>query len=185
VADIAQARPGLGGRERVRAESNEGARYRTFPARLPTLLTATGGLFVAAGALGAALRASALLRSGADPITVRTLMGFRTATGWVIAVTGVLLAVSAFTWLRRSRIAKLLPLAISAGVAAVVAVRLVALNDRAATWATQARRAPRFIGFHAGLGWGAWALLAGAIFAGFGVLVGVLREIDLRKGYGA
>ena len=185
MADITQARPGFAGRERVRADSTEGAGYRTFSARVPLLLTAAGGLLVVMGALGAALRASALLRAGADPITVRTFMGFSSEAGWVIAAGGLVLALSSLAWVRRSRIAKLITLALSAGAGIVVALRLVSLNDRAAVWATDAKTIHRYVGFHAGLGWGAWALLAGAILAGFGMLVGVLREIDLRKGYPA
>jgi len=189
VADIMQARPGttmeLAGRERVRADGTEGAGYRTFSARVPATLTAAGGAFVVMGALGASLRASAILRHGSDPITVRTSMGFSSSAGWAIAVAGLVLAVSMLAWLRRNRAVKVVPVLLTAAVAVVVALRLTGLNDRAAAWATDAKAVHRYLGFHAGLGWGAWALLAGAILAGFGVLVGVLREIDVRKGFGS
>jgi hypothetical protein len=56
-------------------------------------------------------------------------------------------------------------------------------DDRTKAWGNAARSAPRYVGFHAGFGWGAWTLLVGAILAAFGVLVGVLRELDLRKGF--
>ena len=183
MADTTQASSGLAGRDRVRADSVSGAGYRTFPARLPVLLTALGGVLVVLGALGSGLRASAITRVGDDPTTVRVLTGSGQRTGWVLAAIGVAVAVVSLAWRGRRRLTKLVAVAVAAVAAAAVALRLVSLNDRAALWAAEARRAPRFIGFHAGLGWGAWCLLAGAILAGFGVLVGVLRELDVRKGY--
>jgi hypothetical protein len=182
VADMTHARPGLTGRERVRADGDTGAGYRTFSARLPVVLTAFGGGFVALGALGAAVRASAILRAGDDPRAVRTLMGYHSTSGRVLAVAGLVLGLSAIGWRREGRIIKVLATAVAGATAAFVAVRLTHFNDVASAWATRARHAPSFIGFHAGLGWGAWCMLVGAILAGFGVLVGVLRAIDLRKG---
>jgi amino acid transporter len=185
VADVSTARPGptvgLGRRERVRADTARGT-YRTFPARLPTLLTASAGGFIALGALGTAVRATAVAEARDDPKQVRALMGYRQGLGWVLAIIGLVLVVAAFGWLMRRRLLKLAAIGVTAGAMVLVVLRLLAFDDRARAWGEAARRAPRYIGFHAGFGWGAWALLLGAILAGFGILVGVLRELDLRRG---
>jgi len=185
VADATGVSPGLTGRDRVRAQSDAGTSYRTFPARLPVALTALGGSFVVLGSLGAAVRASAITSIHADPKTVRVLMGFSQAAGWVVAAFGVALVATSLAWMSRRRLFASVPLALIGVTAALVAGRLVSFNDRAAAWADAIRRHPSFLGFHAGLGWGAWCLLTGAVLAGFGALVGILREIDLRRGFGA
>ena len=184
MADITTARPGLAGRERVRADSETGAGYRTFPSKAPVILSALGGGFIALGSLGAAIRASAITRVNEDPKTVRLLMGHESAAGWVVAGLGVALVLASFVWLRPGAKRKFAAAGLLIVTAALIAGRLVSFDDRAAIWAEQARRSPDFVGFHAGFGWGAWCLLIGAILAGFGLLVGTLRALDLRKGYG-
>ncbi len=189
MADVTTARPGpelrpklgTGRRERVRADGASGT-YRTFPARLPAMLTALAGGFLMLGSLGTGVRASALVEARDDPRQVRALMGFRQGIGWILFVLGLAMLVASLAWLGRRRTLKLGAFALATATGALVVTRLLALDDRARTWAEAARRTPRYIGFHAGFGWGAWLLLAGLIIAGFGVLVGVLREIDLRKG---
>jgi hypothetical protein len=182
VADITTARPGLAGRDRVRADSETGAGYRTFPSKLPVILTALGGGLIALGSLGASVRASAITRLREDPKTVRILMGSDSKAGWIVAAFGLALAVASFVWLRRSRLLKFGVTGLLVVTVALVAGRLRSFDDRAAMLAEQARRSPDFVGFHAGFGWGAWCMLIGAILAGFGLLIGVLRELDLRKG---
>jgi hypothetical protein len=166
----------------VRAESATGA-YHTFPARVPTVLTAAAGGFIALGALGAAVRASAVVEARDDPKQVRVLMGYRQGVGWLLAVLGIVLVAAALAWLGRRRVFKLAALAVGAGTAVVVLLRLFALDDRARALGEAARRTPRYVGFHSGYGWGGWMLMVGAILAVFGILVGILREIDLRKGF--
>jgi len=187
VADITSARPvenlGLAGRDRVRADSETGTGYRTFPSRIPVILTALGGGLVVLGSLGASVRASAIQRLNEDPNQVRVLMGYDGGIGWVLAGLGLALVVLSFAWLGRRPLTKLLVVAAVVVTGAIVTTRLLHFNDVAAGWAGAAISAPRFIGFHAGLGWGAWSLLAGAILAGFGMLVGILRELDFRKGF--
>jgi hypothetical protein len=82
----------------------------------------------------------------------------------------------------RRTIPKLVAGVAGLGIGAAIAARLVALDGRAATWADAAQARPSFIGYHAGLGWGAWLMLVGAIVCAFAVLIGVLRELDRRKG---
>lgn len=182
MADVTTARPGLAGRDRVRAEGAAGTGYRTFPARLPVLLTAAGGVFVVLGALGASVRASALARVRTDPTEVRVLMGSDQASGWMLAGLGIALAVSGVAWTTRRAAPKVSAAVLVLLTGAVVVSRLLWFNERGAEWAAAAALNPNFIGFHAGLGWGAWCLLVGSILAAFGLLVGFLREIDLRKG---
>ena len=184
MADITSARPGLAGRDRVRADSESGAGYRTFPSRLPVVLTALGGGLVLLGSLGASIRASAVEQLRVDPHQVRVLIGYRLGTGWVLAGLGLALTVLSIAWLRRGAILKLIAAGLSIATGALVVSRLLHFNDIAAGWADEALRAPSFIGFHAGLAWGSWSMLVGAILAAFGLLVGVLRELDVRKGFG-
>lgn len=188
MADLTSARPeiveGLAGQDRVRVASSESVPYRTFSKRAPVFLTATGGFLLLLGGLGTALRASAVFHAGSDPVTVRDLMGFHSGAGWAIAAAGALLAASSLLWTVRSRVvAKIPAILLSVGAAVLVASRLVSLDDYAAIWATDAKSFHRYIGYHAGLGWGAWAMLGGAILDSFGLLIGVLRAIDLRRGF--
>jgi hypothetical protein len=183
VADITSARPGLAGRDRVRADNETGTGYRTFPSRVPVVLSALGGGLVLLGSLGASVRASAIQRLNEDPHQVRVLTGYKESIGLVLAGLGVALVVLSFAWLGRRLALKAIAGGAAIATGGIVAARLLHFNDVAAGWADAAKSAPRFIGFHAGLGWGAWSLLAGAILAAFGVLVGVLRELDVRKGF--
>ena len=185
MADVTTAAPGAKAgrrrRERVRIEGASGT-YKTFPARLPTMLTALAGGFIMLGALGASVRATAILEERDEPRQAALWMGYRQGIGWVVFVLGLLLLASSLAWLGRRRMLKLAAVALTLVTGALVATRLLAFDDRARSWAEIARRTPRYVGFHAGFGWGAWLLMAGAILAGFGLLTGLLRELDLRKG---
>lgn len=179
MADVTTAKPSRS--QRVRAEGARGT-YRTFPARVPAMLTAVAGAFILLGSLGASVRASAIVEARDDPKQVRVLMGYRQGAGWALFVIGLLLLVASIAWLRQRRMLKLAAFAVTAVAGALVVTRLLFFDDQARVWGDIARRTPRYAGFHAGFGWGAWALLVGGILAAFGVLVGVLREIDLGKG---
>jgi len=185
VAEITTAGPGLAGRERVRAGEAAGADYRTFPARLPAVLSIVAGFFGVIGALGTGLRASAVATARDDPEEVRALMGYRAGIGWVLAAMAVLLVVFSIAWLGRRRTLKLGAAALAIAFAALTAARLSFFDRRAAEWADAALRQPNFVGYHAGLGWGAWLMLAAAVVGALAVLTGALRALDLRKGYGA
>jgi hypothetical protein len=187
VTDVAtaerRARPEgePGPARRVRAERGTG--YRTFPARLPASLAAAAGALVSVGALGAALRATALTDPREDPRQVAVLMGYRQGAGRLLSILGALLACSALAWLGRRALPKLAAAALALLVAILAARWLGHLDALAARWADAARARPAFLGYHAGLGWGAWLVLLGAIVAGFAVLVGGLRALDLRRGF--
>ncbi|HJR18313.1 MAG TPA: hypothetical protein VJ922_01210 [Actinomycetota bacterium] len=179
MADVTTAGPGLAGRERVRADQ---AGYRTFPARLPAVLCAIAGVLGLLGALGAGVRASAVENARDEPLQVGVLMGSDSGVGWLLAVLAVLVGVSAIAWLSRRRALKLGAAATAMAFVALSAVRLASFDGTAAEWAQAALRAPDFVGYHAGFGWGSWMLVTAALSAAFAVLVAALRALDLRKG---
>lgn len=183
MADVTAAGPRkrLGRREWVRAEGARGT-YRTFPARLPAMLTALAGGFIMLGSLGTTVRATAIVEARDEPRQVAASFGYNQSLGWLLFALGAALVAGSLIWLGRRRTLKVVALALTGVTVAVVVSRLLAFDERARVWAEAARATPRYVGFHAGFGWGAWMLMAGAILAGFGVLVGLLREIDLRKG---
>lgn len=193
MAEVTTARRSFVRRKRVRAETGaeqagrarahapaEG--YRTFPARLAPLLTLIGGGLVALGALEPGVRASGAIDTHEDPRQVGVLMGTSQAAGWVLAALGVALGVLAMVWLGRRLLMKLAASALVALIAGLTVGRLVSFERVSEDWASAASDTHRYVAYHAGLGWGAWFLLLGVIVAAFGVLVGVLREMDLRKG---
>ncbi|MEX2558254.1 MAG: hypothetical protein WEB06_21800, partial [Actinomycetota bacterium] len=75
MADVTTAGPGLAGRERVRADQAAGTVYRTFPARLPAVLSLIAGTFGVLGALGAGVRVSAVATARDEPLQVGVIMG--------------------------------------------------------------------------------------------------------------
>lgn len=182
MADVTTAGPKLAGRERVRADRTAGAGYRTFPARLPAVLSMIAGTFGVLGALGAGVRASSVATTQDEPRQVAVLMGHRDGMGWVIAVLAVLLGLSAIAWLGRRKVLKLGAAGVALAFGVLAGVRLDFFDRRAGELAEAAQRQPDFAGYHAGLGWGAWMLLAAAIVAAFALLVATLRSLDLRKG---
>ncbi len=185
MADVTTAGPGLAGRERVRADQAAGTEYSTFPARVPAVLSLIAGAFGVLGALGAGVRASAVATARDEPRQVGVVMGHNDVTGWVLAVLAVLLGLSAIVWLGRRKVLKLGAAGIALAFGILAGVRLDFFDRRAAELAAAAQRQPDFAGYHAGLGWGAWLLLAAAIVAAFVLLVATLRSLDLRKGLSA
>ncbi len=182
MAEITTAGPGLAGRERVRADQAAGDGYRTFPARLPAVLSVVAGVFGMIGALGTGVRASAVATARDDPKEIRALMGYSGGAGRLLAILAVLLVASGIVWLGRGKAMKLGAAGLAIAFAALAAARLSFFDRRAAEWADAALQQPDFVGYHAGLGWGAWILLASAVVAILATLVAVLRAIDLRKG---
>ena len=184
MADVTTTGPGLAGRERVRAHDGEGAGYRTFSARVPALLGIVGGSFGVLGALGTGVRASAVRDVREDPQQVGVIMGYRSGAGWLLAILAVVVMGTALGWLGRRRLFRSIAAASAIAFVVLAAMRVSSLDRKGAELAAAARRAPDFVGFHAGLGWGAWMLLVALILAGFAALVGAMRALDLRKGLG-
>ena len=156
-------------------------------------MTALGGLVAIAGGLGVWVRAVQLETEGLPPEEVATRFGYDSPEGLSIAVFGAVAALTSWMWLRRRPVAKvvpslvlkLLPLLASVGVIALVAWQLPLIDQEAQALAQEAIADANFVSFHAGLGWGAWCMVAAGILLFLGSIVGILREIDLRKGTAA
>ena len=65
---------------------------------------------------------------------------------------------------------------------AVLLTRLLTLNSKSSQLATAAKQDPSFLSYNAGFAWGAWLLLLALVFVFLGLLVGGLRELDLKRG---
>lgn len=157
--------------------------YRTFSHKLAPGMTAFGGALALAGGLGQWVRATRVTTEGAAAEQVATTWGYADWPGVAIAVLGALALASAVTWLMSLRVIKLLPLIYSAGVIGLVSWQLPLIDQEAARLATDARAEIDFVVFHAGYGWGAWLMLVGAVMLFLGSTAGVLREMDVRRGF--
>ncbi|HEV3472922.1 MAG TPA: hypothetical protein VG408_06910 [Actinomycetota bacterium] len=156
--------------------------YRTFSPKLAPGLTAIGGALALAGGLGTWIRATKLVTEGFASEEAAVTMGYEDWPGIAIAVLGGLAVLASVTWLMSLLLVKVLPVAYSVGIAALVAWQMPLINDRAAALAASAQQELDFIAFHAGYGWGVWCMLAGAIALLLATTAGILREIDIRRG---
>jgi hypothetical protein len=174
-----------GGRASSRPEAGpvSPTSYRTLSRKLPTSLTALGGTLALLGGLGAWARATELAAEDFAPEEVRVTMGYTEPVGVGIAVAGGAAIIASLVWLSRRLLLKLVPLALAATIIGLVAMRLPEIDATARAWAVEAREGSvEFLSFHAGFGWGAWCMLAAAVTLALGVIAGVLRELDLRRG---
>jgi len=156
--------------------------YRSFSRKLAPSLSVMGGALAIAGGLGVWVRATELATEGLAPVEVASTMGYQDWSGLAIVGLGALTLLSSVTWVLRFRILKLLPILYSLALAGMVAWQLPLIDKDAASLATQARDQIDFVAFHAGYGWGAWCMLAGAVIALLGSTAGFLRELDVRRG---
>ncbi|MGH2711407.1 MAG: hypothetical protein ACRDH9_09420 [Actinomycetota bacterium] len=154
---------------------------RAISPRLAPALTVAGGLLLALGGIGTWVRATSL-QPGATTLTeVSDLTGSSESGGWILLVLGVITAASGRAGLSSSRRVR----AIGPGVAVLAIVfasaRLALIDSRAAQMAEEATSSTGIEAYHAGFGWGAWLMLAGAVALGLALLAGGLRELDLRR----
>ena len=158
--------------------------YKTFSNKLAPGLIATGAALSVTGALGAWIRTSQVVSEGLPEEQVGAVMGHEADWGRLIAVVAAATFISSIVWVRRNLLLKLISVALSIAVIVMIAMRLPVIDDQAAGLAYQARTgAIEFISFHAGFGWGAWCLVIGAVALFIGVSAGLLRELDVRKGF--
>lgn len=176
-------------RERSRARETSDAPasvagYTTFSAKSVASLTVLGGALTALGALGAWVRATQTVVEGFAPEEVEVVTGTADplAFGWALAAIAVATAVSSMAWFAPTLLPKATVLVGSAGVIGLVAWHLDRLDERAAAMVAEAQASPQFLEYHAGFAWGAWLSLFGAIALALGLVVGGLRELDLRRG---
>jgi hypothetical protein len=166
----------------LRTLPRDAASQRPIPLRLPSSLTAAGGLLVGLGGLGTWVRATSLPAGSDTPEQVAVVAGRSEPGGWVLLAIGVLLAVAALG--RVARTPKLRAVAAGVSVVAMIlaSVRLALIDRRAARMAEEATGTGGIDAFHAGFGWGAWLILVGAVLLALGLLAGGLRELDIRRG---
>lgn len=155
--------------------------YRTFPARIPAALTAIGGLSAFLGGLGTWIRATRVTALGSPPEIVDSVSGSADPAGVTLAVLGGLAAAAAVAWFAADLGPKAAPILASLTVVGLSAWKLWDIDRQAAALSEQARANPGFAAYHAGFGWGAWLLLVGAVLLVLGLVVGALREADLRR----
>ena len=80
---------------------------------------------------------------------------------------------------------KLVPALASLAIVGLAAWELPLIDRSANALAQQAIEDANFTTFHAGLGWGAWCLVVAGVLLFLGTFVGILREIDLKRGAAA
>lgn len=161
------------------------AGYETFSNKLAPGLVALGSVLSIIGALGAWIRTSRVVSEGLPEEQVDAVMGYEADWGRLMAAVAALALLSAIAWVRRNLLLKLLSLGIAGAVIVLSVIRLPVIDDHAAGLAYEARTGEiGFISFHAGFGWGAWCLVVGAVALFLGASAGVLREFDVRKGFG-
>jgi len=155
--------------------------YHTFPKRLPLALTGIGGGLAVLGGIGTWVRATTIAADGAVPHEVAVVSGYSKGGGQALIVLGLVAAAAAFGWLARDGGPRTFPILASLAVIGVGAWQLAEADSQAAAMAEAATADPSFASYHASFGWGAWLLLVGLVALFLGLLVGVLREIDLRR----
>jgi hypothetical protein len=157
--------------------------YKTFSHKLAPSLTAIGGLLAIAGGLGSWVRTTRVVSEGLAAEQVGNWMGRTSTYGIAIAILGGAAAASSLIWFARRLLPKILPVATSVAAIVVAAIQLPAIDRVATQWASDAAASQAdFMSFHAGLGWGGWLLIVSCVLLALGVVVGVLREIDVRRG---
>jgi hypothetical protein len=167
-----------------RSEATTDAPYRTFARTIPPSLATAAAVIALVGALGAWIRATQVKTETLGPQSAGTLWGYAEPSGRAIAVVaGVVAFIGLVTYFTRSRFLPRLSVEIATLILLVVLIgRLFSLDSRSADIAAAARQDPSFISFNAGFGWGAWLLLLAAVLAALALLVGGLRELDLKRG---
>lgn len=130
--------------------------YRTFSRKLAPGLTAIGGVLALIGGLGTWVRATRLVTEGLPAEEAAITMGYEDWPGIAIAILGGLALLSSVTWLMSLLVVKLLPIAYSLAITALVVWQMPLIDNRAAALAADAQEQLDFITYHAGYGWGVW-----------------------------
>lgn len=160
--------------------------YTSFSKKLPAIFTGLGGALTILGALGKWTRSTRGTASERAAEEVQAVMGHTSLIGWAIAAVGLVALVGSIAWFMRRFMPKLVPIGAALIIAWAAPWQLLELQDRYRALAEAARKAAQesttsYV-FHAGYGWGAWLLLAGAILLVLGTIAGLLRQLDVRRG---
>lgn len=162
------------------SQAHAGARYTTFSPRLAPALCVAGGLLAIAGGLGAWVQVARVTTLGS--VETSSVSGTGSGWGWIVAGLGAI--VLAFASLRGAR-AQLLATGASIAAVVLLAIRVAHVSALASRMAFRAaaNAGRSFTAYHAGFGWGAWAMTLAAVLLSLGVVVSVLRWIDERQGF--
>jgi hypothetical protein len=159
--------------------------YRPFTAKLPAALTGVGGALAIIGGLGVWIRATVTQPGSRTPEEVERVMGHSEMIGWGIAAFGLLALAASTTWYLSRTLPRLAPLVCALVVAVVTVRQLGLLQDRYKVMVQKAVAAAKESAssgfYHAGFGWGAWLLIVASALLALGVLVGLMRELDIRR----
>jgi len=155
------------------------APYTTFSPRLGPALCVAGGLLAIMGGLGAWVQVARVTPLGS--VQTSSVNGASYGWGWIIGGLGAM--VLAFASLRATR-ARLLLIPASIAAVVVIAIRIAAVSSLSSRMAFRAASSAgrAFTAYHAGFGWGTWALTMSAVVLSLGVVIGTLRWIDERQG---
>lgn len=160
--------------------------YHPFSFKLVSSLTAVGGLLTIGGGLGTWVRVAQQESSRSRFEDVDAVMGYGDTIGLIIAALGAIAVATALLWGAERLIMKLAPVIVALAVSGIAIWKIPQLDSRADGIVADGLRdltkmdSP-FFSLHAGRGWGAWMLIAGAVVLLLGAVAGILREIDLRK----
>ncbi|MBW3588239.1 MAG: hypothetical protein KY429_02345 [Actinobacteria bacterium] len=163
--------------------------YRPFTKKLVASLTALGGVLTLGGGLGTWIRVAEQETSRSPFLEVEAVMGYTDPLGLALAALGVLAIAGAFAWGMKGWLPKLIPTIATLAVAGITLVKVPILSRDADSMFQRGLQGLEsleqpFHSMHAGFGWGVWMLIAGAVVLLLGMVAGVLRELDLRKGVG-
>lgn len=163
--------------------------YRPFTEKLVASLTAVGGVLTLGGGLGSWVRVAEQETSRSPFLEVQAVMGYTDPLGLALAALGVLAIAGAFAWGMKGWLPKLIPIVVTLAITGITLLKIPTISSRADALfqrrlqGLESLEQP-FHSMHAGFGWGAWMLIAGAVVLLLGMVAGVLREFDLRKGAG-
>jgi hypothetical protein len=169
--------------EGERATGRGETEYRTFPRRIAPALVGGGAALAFIGALGSWIRAAEITSSAnTTPHTVGVAWGYGDSTGRAIAIyAGVVVFIALMSYFT-AYLPRFAREGASLMLFGILVARLITLNSRTVATTNAARANPVFKTFTASFGWGAWLMLLAAVLVFLGFLVGLLREIDLRRG---
>ena len=163
--------------------------YRPFSKKLVASFTALGGILTLGGGLGTWIRVAEQETSRSPFLEVEAVMGYADPAGLALAALGLLAVAGAFTWGMKGWLPKLIPVIVTFAVAGITLWKVPIISSGAdeifqrGLQGLETLEEP-FHSMHAGFGWGTWMLIAGAVMLVLGMVSGVLREVDLRRGGG-
>lgn len=128
----------------------------------PVALSLVGGVLVAVSPFGAWLRVTRVATEEAPPTLIHESLGFDVGLGVWVALLGFASVVASVAWYRGGRLLRRAAHVVVLTAAAVTGIALMLLQGRIDDATAQAIARAGFYDLTAGVGWGAWAAVAGA-----------------------